>query len=234
METSTGYIYGIGIGPGSPDLLTGRAAECIKEADIICLPQSLKDECRAYRIAKEALPETASKACICFDFKMTRDAAELERIHEDCYRKVSELYQEGKKLAFLTIGDPTVYSTFCYIAKKAKQDKLNLEIIPGIPSFCAAAASLGISLCEGNEALHIISGQDDIENIPDHTGTTVILKCGRNIIKIKELLAKMEQTKNVRVYAVSDCGMPEEKRYYGADAIPDDCGYMTTIIIKRP
>ena len=44
----------------------------------------------------------------------------------------------------------------------------------------------------------------------------------------------MEQTKNVRVYAVSDCGMPEEKRYYGVDAIPDDCGYMTTIIIKRP
>ena len=232
MEISKGFIYGIGMGPGSPDYLTKRAADCIKAADILCLPQMPKDECRAYLIAREALPETAIKECLCFDFKMTRDAAELERIHSECYRKVFDLYKKGKKLAFLTIGDPSVYSTFSYIAKKARQDNLNLEIIPGVSSFCAAAANFGISLCEGNDPLHIISGQD-IESILDYSGTTVILKCGRNIKKVKDLLSRMEQTEGTEVYAVSDCGLPEEKRYYGAAAIPDDGGYMTTIIIKR-
>ena len=233
MVKNTGMIFGIGIGPGGADMLTKRAVDCMKAADILCLPQSPKEVCRAYRVAAEAVPEIAQKNCLCFDFKMTLNVAEMERFHNEAYSEVFDLYQKGYKVAFLTIGDPAVYSTFGYILDKARQDQLNFEVISGIPSFCASAACLGITLCEGSEELHIGTGQSDLDKLLSNSGTIIIMKCGRNIQKIKNRLLLLEQEEGAVVYTVSECGMPDEKKYYGAEAIPVDIGYMSTIIVKK-
>ena len=80
---------------------------------------------------------------------MTKDEAELKAMHEEFYEKYKTLIMDGYKLAFLTIGDPTVYSTFGYIMRLAKKDGIEIEVINGITSFCGSAAAAGILLCEG-------------------------------------------------------------------------------------
>lgn len=86
-----GKLYGIGVGPGDPDMMTLRAAALIRTADCICLPQSPKEKCRAYRIARQAVPELENRACVCFDFTMTRDEAELSKIHQGIYGEIRKL-----------------------------------------------------------------------------------------------------------------------------------------------
>jgi len=228
-----GKLYGVGVGPGSADYLTVKAVNCIREADIICIPTVSKDLCRAYRIAKEAVPETEGKECICLDCKMTRSREELEKVHSESFEMIRRYLSDGKNVAFITIGDPVVYSTFTGIMKKASDAGFEAEQINGITSFTASAAALGISLCEEEEEIHIGTGQSDIEGLLKLPGTKIIMKAGKNIGKIKETLRRAEETGRIRVYAVINCGTEEESRYFGAEDIPVDAGYMTTIIIKE-
>ena len=228
----SGILYGIGVGPGDPELLTLRAVRAIKEADVICLPKADKDRCRAYQIALPVVPELRYKKIISLDFEMTSDPAVLESMHKDFYSKYKELLMEGYNLAFLTIGDPTVYSTFGYIMKYAKADGIEVEIVSGITSFCGSAAASGIILSESDEDIHIISGQRDIDEELRLPGTKIIMKSGRNISTIKRKLMEMEERGDAHIYAVVDCGMETEQIFTSAFALPDDVKYMMTIIVK--
>ncbi len=227
-----GILYGIGVGPGDPEMLTLRAVRAIKEADVICLPKADKYECRAFQIALPAVPELKYKKTISFDFEMTRDEETLAKMHAEFYEKYRQLIMDGYNLAFLTIGDPTVYSTFGYIMKLAKKDGIEVEIINGITSFCGSAAAAGILLSERDENIHIISGQGNLEEELKISGTKIIMKSGRNVASIKEHLLELEQADKISVYAIVDCGMETEQIFNGAMMIPDDSKYMMTIIIK--
>jgi len=228
-----GVLFGIGVGPGDPDMLTLKAVKAIKEADVICLPKAEKDKCMAYQIALPAVPEIRYKKTISLDFEMTSDVERLEEIHGEFYQKYKQLLIEGYNLAFLTIGDPTVYSTFGYIMKLAKKDGIEVEIINGITSFCGSAAAAGILLSEGEENIHIISGQGNIDEELKLSGTKIIMKSGKNISAIKEKLIPLEEADKIIVYAVVDCGKETEQIYKGAMMIPEACKYMMTIIIKE-
>lgn len=228
-----GNLIGIGVGPGDPELMTIKAIRYIKEADVICLPNASKDKCRAYRIAEEAVPEIKEKECIWCDFRMIRDADLLKELHQEIYQKVRDHLVEDKKVAFLTIGDPATYSTFTYIMEIAKKDGFETELVSGVTSYDAAAARLGIALCEGEEELHIGTAQSDLEELIKLPGTKIIMKSGRSLRNVKAVLQKAEQDQQAYVYAVSDCGLPDEKLFYSADEIPEDGEYMTTIIVKQ-
>ncbi len=228
-----GILYGVGVGPGDSELLTLKAVRTIKEADIICLPRADKEQCRAYQIALPVVPELKYKKIISLDFEMTKDEAELERLHSDFYQKYRKLLVDGFDLCFLTIGDPTVYSTFGYIMKYAKKDGIEVEVINGITAFCGSAASLGMILSEGDDDIHIISGQKNLDDDLKLSGTKIIMKSGRNIAQIKEKLVELEAEGKINVYAVIDCGMETEKIFNSAMAIPDNSRYMMTIIVKE-
>jgi len=228
-----GVLLGIGVGPGDPEMLTLKAVKAIKEADVICLPRAEKDKCRAYQIALPVVPEIKYKKTISMDFEMTRDEDRLKEIHEEFYNKYKQLVLDGYNLAFLTIGDPTVYSTFGYIMKLAKKDGIEVEIINGITSFCGSAASAGIVLSEAEENIHIISGQGNIDDELKLPGTKIIMKSGKNISEIKEKLIPLEEAGKISVNAVIDCGMETEEIFTSAMTIPDDSKYMMTIIIKE-
>ncbi|MCR5417250.1 MAG: precorrin-2 C(20)-methyltransferase [Pseudobutyrivibrio sp.] len=227
-----GILYGIGVGPGDPEMLTLRAVRAIKEADVICLPKADKTKCRAYQIALPVVPELAYKKIISYEFAMTSDVDKLRQMHVEFYNHYKQLLTDGYSLAFLTIGDPTVYSTFGYIMKMAKADGIEVEIVNGITSFCGTAAASGIVLSEGNENIHILSGQGDLDQELALSGTKIIMKSGKNITEIKEKLVQMEDDGLVSVHAVVDCGMETEQIYPNAITIPDDSRYMMTIIVK--
>lgn len=227
----SGILYGIGVGPGDPELMTIKAARLIKEADVICLPRESKEDCRAYLIAKQAVPEREDKECLCYEFEMIRDAEKLAKLHQAFYERIKDKISEGKKIAFLTIGDPSTYSTFSYILDKAKADGMPVATVSGVTSYNSVAARLGIALCEGDEELHIGTGASDINKLLALPGTKIIMKAGRKLKEVKAALEAAEHENKVQVFAVSNCGMQEEAVYYGADGIPVE-DYMTTIVVK--
>ncbi len=228
----TGILFGIGVGPGDPEQMTLKAIRAIKESDVICIPKADKNNCRAYQIAAAVIPELKYKKIISYDFEMTKDEEVLDSLHQDFYQHYKRLLFEGFNLGFLTIGDPTIYSTFGYIMKHAKADGVEIEIVNGVTSFCGTAASSEMLISERNENIHILSGQDDLTEGLKLSGTKIIMKSGKNISKIKELLVEMEEQGKISVNAVIDCGMETEQVFRSAMTIPDNSRYMMTIIIK--
>ncbi|MCR4694294.1 MAG: precorrin-2 C(20)-methyltransferase [Pseudobutyrivibrio sp.] len=227
-----GILYGIGVGPGDPDLITLKAVKAIKECDVICLPKADKSQCRAYQIALPAVPALAYKKIISFDFEMIREKEDLMTLHQEFYESYKQLLLEGYNLGFLTIGDPTIYSTFGYIMKLAKRDNIDVEIISGVTAFCGSAAAVQEIICEGDENVHIISGDLNLDEELKMPGTKIIMKSGKNLTAIKDKLVSLESQEKISVYAVVDCGMETEQIYKNAITIPDDSRYMITIIVK--
>ena len=153
-----GSLYGVGVGPGDPELMTLKAVKTARAADLIALPHKEPEKCTAWRIALKAVPELIEKPVLPIDMPMTKDPEVLEAAYEKGARLLTGQLALGKTVCFLTLGDPTVYSTYLYLHKKVAAMGYPAHLVPGVPSFCAAAAELGISLCENAQQLHIIPG----------------------------------------------------------------------------
>ena len=118
-----GILYGVGAGPGDPELMTLKAVRLIKENDIIAVPGAEVRETVAYKIAVQAVPELADKELLPIYMPMTHDKAELELNHEKGAKALEAALDTGKNVVFLTLGDPTIYSTFSYVQKRVEEDK---------------------------------------------------------------------------------------------------------------
>ena len=239
-----GTLYGVGIGPGDPELVTIKAVKVILGSDVLVFPAKDKESCRAYRIVIEALrclredlgtdmEDIESKDLIFEQFPMSMNKAELISFHEETANKTASLLREGRSVAFVTLGDPSIYSTFGYIAALVGNMGYKVEQISGITSFCASANRLGISLVEGDEPLHIIPGSFDIRTALAMDGTKVFMKLGKNqLADLKELLVS-DDIADVSVSGVSACGMSGESVARSAADISEDWGYLSTVIVKN-
>lgn len=231
-----GILYGIGVGPGDPEYLTLKAVRLIKESDMIVLSNKSKEDCYAYQIVKQVIPEIQEKKIVCYDFPMVKESELRQSVHDDIYKEVNQYLQTGKDVAFLTIGDPSVYSTYNYIHKRVVQNGGKAEMISGVPSFCAVAARLGIPLAENHEEIHILPGSYE-ENFPEEhlSGTHIYMKSGR---KLEDLIFYLEQQSSKRkliIRAVSNCGLDNEKVYDSLDELKKDekKNYLTVLIVKE-
>lgn len=225
----TGKLYGIGVGPGDPELLTLKAVRLIKECDVIAVPGKQKEETVAYKIVKQAVPEIAEKECLEVDMPMTKDKEKLAQSHKAAFEKVSQVLDAGKNIAFLTLGDPCVYSTYIYIHQRIQQAGYETEIVSGIPSFCAVSARLNQGLVERSEMLHVIPSSYGVEEGMKLSGTRVLMKAGKKMGQVKEQLKKM----NVQASMIENCGMENEKIYHSIEEIPEEAGYYSLIIVKE-
>ena len=133
-------LYGVGVGPGDPELMTLKAVRAIRECDVIAIPGSGQKINAAYTIVKKAVPEVEEKELAEIPMPMTRDSRKLEESHRAGTEQITAYLDQGKSVAFLTLGDPSVYSTYMYIHHRIVSRGYAAEMIPGIPSFCAAAA----------------------------------------------------------------------------------------------
>ncbi len=229
-----GVITGIGVGPGDPELITIKAQKAIAQADILYLPKKDRDKCRAYNIAKQTVPGIEEKEIVTCDLDMGKTLGERKDDRRKIYESVKREVIAGKRVAFLTIGDPAIYSTFSYIADLAAEDGIICSTVSGVSSISAAASAAGCDLCQGDEELHIVNSMSDIGRILDYPGTKVIMKC-KDLAPLKEALDKRtdDSLKVSLIYAVSGCGTDNEKCYCGIGEIPDEVPYLTTVIIKE-
>ena len=229
-----GILYGIGVGPGDPDCLTLGAVRKIEESNLLLLPQE-KEKCYAYQIVKQAVAVAEKETCV-LSFPMTKEKAVLEQAMEENAKVVCCLLEQGKTLAFLTIGDPSVYATYMYLQKRVQILGGNVQMISGVPSFCAVAAKLGISLGEQEEEIHVIPASYEISRTMQYQGTRIYMKAGRKLEELCEMLAREQkerekQGEELQVYAVSDCGLPGEKVMYGLEELKGG-SYLTVVIVK--
>ena len=234
QQPEKGMLYGIGVGPGNPKLMTLQAIETIQKCDVIVLPAVSKEECYAYQIVKKVCQKIDGKALLCMPFPMIRDEKKLALAHERIYQAIEDYLMQGQTVGLLTIGDPSVYSTYIYMHKRATKAGWSAEIISGVPSFCAVAARLGIPLGEKEEEIHIIPGSYDVQNTLHDQGTRVYMKSGKKLQELLEILRMKEKQdgKTLEVYGVSNCGMDNEKVYRGLSELEAAKGYLTTVIVK--
>lgn len=225
-----GTLYGVGIGPGDPELLTLKAVRIIKACDYIAVPGQKKEDTVAYQITVQAVPEIAQMNCLEIHMPMTKDKEALRASHDAAAGKIAEVLQQGKSVAFLTLGDPSVYSTYLYVHKRILQMGLEAELVSGIPSFCAVAAKMNMGLVETSQPLHVIPASYQIEEALQLPGTKVLMKAGKKMKDVKKRLMQME---NAKAVMIENCGMPGEKRYYCAEEIPENAGYYSLIIVKE-
>lgn len=224
-----GKLYGIGVGPGDPELLTLKALRLIKESDVIAVPGSVPQESVAYQIVKGAWPELDSKEMLPVPMPMTKDPKQLEENHENGARSIEALLKEGRQVAFLTLGDPTVYSTYLYVHKKIQDRGYEAEIVSGITSFCAVAARMNMGLVEKAEPLHVIPASYQVEEALKLPGTKVLMKAGKKLGQVKEQLIAM----GAQGVMIENCGMENEKIYHSIEEIPETAGYYSLTIIKE-
>ena len=223
-----GIAYGTGVGPGDPELMTLKAVRLIKENDVIAVPGKIAEESAAYKIAAGAVPDIAGKELLAIDMPMTRDKEALTEAHRRGAEQIEGVLDSGRNVVFLTLGDPTVYCTFSYLQHILESDGYKVELVSGIPSFCAAAARLGTSLTEWNEQLHVLPALYSAGDVSTLSGNCVLMKSASHMKEVKAALVKSGRS----VQAVENCGMENEKLYRSAEEIPDDAGYFTLLIAK--
>ena len=228
-ETLAGRLYGVGVGPGDPELITLKALRIIKECGVVAVPGREPQKSIAYNIVLKIYPELDKKELVGIHMPMTKDKAVLEESHANGAGILCRILDAGKDIAFLTLGDVTVYSTYMYLHKKVSEQGYNAEIVNGIPSFCAAAARLGTSLAEKDEELHIIPASYQTEDALKLSGTKVLMKAGKKIADVKESLIKS----GLQAVMVENCGMEDERIYRSAENIPENAGYYSLIIVKE-
>ena len=110
-----GILYGVGVGPGDPELMTVKAVRTVERCPVIALPQSGRGECTAYEIAKEAVPALEKKEKLLLSMPMTRDQDTLLESWREAADQIARKLDLGQDVAFLTLGDPAVYSTYLYL-----------------------------------------------------------------------------------------------------------------------
>ena len=223
-----GKLYGVGVGPGDPELLTLKARRILLEADVVAVPDKGSGEKTALNIVKDVVEGKNLLPC---PTPMVRDKALLDGCYEEIAGRICALLDEGKTVAFITLGDPTLYSTYIYVHRKVLARGYEAELIPGVPSFCAVAARLNTSLCEGAERLLIVPASHEAADCLDIPANKVFMKAGKNIGELQALLR--EKGLLDRASMVANCGMEGEALYPRFADMTDDTGYFSVVLVKE-
>ncbi len=235
MTVQTGTLYGIGVGPGDPDLITLKAVKALQRVSHIFASCSTKN---SYSLALNIVRSHLNGAGIeHLPFPMTRDPQVLEEAWERNARRVLEVLQTGVDAAFVTLGDPLTYSTFGYLLKTLKglKPEVSIVTIPGITSYSAAAALTHIPLAEGEESFQLVSGAlgaARLREIVAKTDNIVLLKTYRHFDDIYRALEDLDLLD--RAVCVSRCGLEGETVVHDLrDLKGRPLPYLSMVIIKK-
>jgi precorrin-2/cobalt-factor-2 C20-methyltransferase len=225
-----GTFYGIGVGPGEPELITLKAVKILEQIDILAIPESKKEKGSiAYDIAKPYLKNDVARMTL--TFPMINDEEKKKILRRENALKIKEKIDAGFNVAFLTLGDPMIYSTFIYLAEYLEGDDIKIETIPGITSFSAIAAKLRIPLVKGDEKFGVISNYDsDTEKIIELFDTLIFMKISAYKEDFLKLLKKIDR----KFYLVSNVGKKNEKIISDInDFEKEEITYFSTVILYR-
>lgn len=213
-------LYFVGIGPGDPELVTVKAARLVGEADAIAYADTGMGSSAVESILGDRL---AGKTLCPVSIPMRGSRADWLEAHRRAAERLLALLEEYPTMVYPVLGDPGVYASSSYLMRLVSQ-KHPCRVVPGITTMCAAAAELGVPLCEQAERLTILDSFEPGEPLPE--GNAVIMKSGRRLAALKEAAAGRE------AYAVRNLGMDNAFMGRLEDIPEDDYSYFTTVIVK--
>lgn len=194
MERLLGTLYGIGVGPGDPDLITVKGARILAECRHVFVPRGQRAvDCLALTIARNHMnPGAVIHEII---FPMTSDPEELAREWDDRIGPIAEILRQGSDACYLTLGDTLLYSTYIYMlrALRRRMPAARVVTLPGVTAFSAVAAAAEFPLGAGQEMITIVPSTDDLENVRHALaagGTTILMKIGKRLKSVLDLLDK--------------------------------------------
>lgn len=184
----------VGCGPGDPELLTVKAVNAIKNADVIMCPTSKEGKPSiALSVVSSLIDKNKNPEIVNLVFPMTKDKDILENTWQKNSQIIAESVFSGKKVVYLTVGDPYLYSTWIYLHREisVKHPDIHIKVIPGIVSMFTFASKIGISLAEGAEKMAVIPSCYDLSKVKEiakNCDTMVFLKDGRYFDQVINLL----------------------------------------------
>jgi precorrin-2/cobalt-factor-2 C20-methyltransferase len=242
----TGKLYVVGVGPGDPELLTLKAVRILKTVPCIFVPKGREEgSSLALSIVEKAI-DLGNKEIVEIHFPMQKTkerrgqngaaAAELDLKWKNAVTAVYDRLHRGDDAAFITIGDPTIYSTFFYLydGLSALEPNLSIEMIPGVSSINAAASRAGISLGLADEKIAVLPATyiDDLTEIIERFDTVVLMKVYRVFDRLLAALETMTLTD--RAIYVCRAGMEGEKVIRNIRDVKEaDLNYFSMVIIRK-
>ena len=228
-----GTLYAVGVGPGEAGHLTLLAAETLRACPVIAAPRTGGGHMLALEIAQKAVP-LADKTVLPLDFAMKRGEAERESAYAAAQQALCAVLDAGQDIALVNLGDVSIYASGQYLLERIRQKGYAAVMVPGVPSFCAAAARLGISLTDMQSPVHLVPGEADLAQALDWPGTKILMKTGRSLPGVLQLLAQRQLLEKSAL--VCDCGLADERVWPNlANQRParGETGYFALVIVKE-
>ncbi|WP_296429259.1 precorrin-2 C(20)-methyltransferase [Yoonia sp.] len=226
----TGTLYGVGLGPGAPDLMTLRAARLIEAAQVIAYPTLAGAESFARAIAADLIANDARE--IVMDVPMSVERAPAQAAYDKGAAEIAAALDAGDDVVCLCEGDPFFYGSFMYLFARLS-DRYRVEVVPGVTSITACAARAGMPLAARNERLTVLPGplpEAELRARIDGAESVVIMKVGRHLAKIRSVIADLGLTASA-VY-VERATLPQEVVLPLADA-PEKAPYFSMILLTK-
>ena len=236
-NNGTGSFYGVGVGPGDPELLTIKAQKTLQKVAVISFTQ-LDDGKESYALSVvRGVLETAEPEFLAITIPSDDETPVSPQTWTDAAAEIAGHLSQGKDVAFITEGDPMLYSEFFQVLGSVKSvvPDLEFEVIPGVSSVMAAAASSGMPLVTHGQRLTILPkvyGIDDLREAITNSDTTVLMEVDRDLLQALANLEKLGLTGKatyVRQASTSRENVVEDISKLEAE----DLDYFSLLIIRR-
>ncbi len=226
----SGTLYGVGVGPGDPELMTVKAWRLISTAKVIAYLAANGGDSMARSIAKPFIAEDAEELII--DMLMRVDPDAGQAAYDKGAESIAARLAAGTDVVMLCEGDPFFYGSFMYVFERLAS-RFKTVVIPGVTSISASAAEMGQPLCSRDDVLKILPATLDTEKLRVELSTAqsaAIIKVGRHFGKVKEVLQSLDLERRATAvsYATQDQQVIQPVAEIASGALP----YFTTIIVK--
>lgn len=229
-EGVSGRLYGIGVGPGDPELMTLKAVRILSEAPVVAYLAPDKGESTARAIARAHLPAGLHEIAICVPMRPGPEPAE---IYDGAANEIAVHLEEGRDVAVLCEGDPLFYGSFAYLHDRLAA-RFACTVVPGVSSLTACAAASGRALARRDETLSVLPAtlpDPELERRLATSDAAAILKVGRHLPRLKTLLARLGLTDASTYVAHATRG--DEQVSALADLAEAEAPYFSMILVSR-
>jgi len=235
---SNGKLYGVGVGPGAPDLMTLRSVQVLNSVDVIAAPLGNKfTKSVAWGIAEPNIEENPDQEQLFLSFPMTKNPKILKPAWEIALNEIGERLTAGKSVAFIAQGDPLFFSTFTYMMDEiaVRLPEVEIEVLPAVSSFTAVPSAIKATIADGQERVAIVPASYGLETLPEIFrlfDTTLLMKVGSIMPELVEILEK-ENLLDKAVY-ISKATMEDETIIFDLKSIKNDkCDYFSMVMVKK-
>ena len=238
-EKLTGHFYGVGLGPGDPELVTLKAARLIASADVVAFHAGVGKQSNARRIAADLIPEGAVEEEL--RYPVTTGSTEhpggyagaMAEFYEASAARLAVHLEAGRTVVLLAEGDPLFYGSYMYMHDRLSE-RFPTEVVPGVPAFAAATAAVASPLVRQTDVLTILPGtlpEPELARRLADTDGAIIMKLGRTFPAVRSALEQAGRLDHAMY--VERASMPEERWLPVADVDPATVPYFSLIVVAR-